>query len=292
MRIKTRAYPHPVLSPFGLKDFVKSAFQPVVEVKGTKKSYIFKAHFKTKNASLLALVADRRAQCAVHIECPQTRYRSLFTSFTDEFEFEIDSSMIAGSVDVCSFLLAAAPIAAYTNTAFHPDYAGLSFEVGSGDTLAVGDEREFIAEKKSDPLRTLPSIFSIQASPLPDAAPIDTQGNKIAILLSEKNYEAYRALRADLSLASVLGAAIVAPALAAVIEQMRTAADPDASESMAPRHWFGVLERRLLQIGIRARDPESFREPSMKIANQLIGQPLEPGLASLLKASQAAGQED
>ena len=294
MRLRERAYPHPVLSPWGAKDFVRSAFQPVVEVTDTKDAYAFTARFTINNPSLLALIAEKRARYAVHVECPQTRYRGLFSSEKAPFSFDIHSSLIAGSVDVCSFVLAASPIEQYTNSAFHPDYAGLSFEIASGDTLAVGDEREFIAEKKDDPLRTVPSIFSIQPNPNPDAGPIDIDigGNKIAVLLSRRNHDAYRALRQNPAYVPVLGAAIVAPALAAVLEQMRAVGDGEAAGDMAGRHWFGVLTRRLRTLGFDAANLDGSGETSMAIANKVVGRPLDACLESLLKLTQEAEEED
>ncbi len=292
MRIRERAYPHPVLSPWGDKDFIRSAFQPSVEVKGAKDAYSFRAKFKINNQSLRTLVEERRARYAVHVECPQTRYRCLFPSEQPEFKFEIRSSMIAGSVDVCSFLLAAEPIEHYVNTSLHPDYDGLSFEIAAGDTLAVGDEREFIAEKKDDPLRTVPSIFSIQPNSKPDAEPIDieTGGNKIVVLLSKKNHDAYRELRQNHTYDPVLNAAIVAPALAAVIEQMRASTDGEDGD-IAGRHWFGVLTRRMNELGIDPRDLESLSETSMAVANRIIGQPLDACLSSLVSAAKDAEED-
>src|SRR5579875_258765 len=218
MQIKPRSYPYPVLSHFG-DDVINSVFQPVVTVSGSKNSYSFNAIFKTNNSDLLQLVAKKAAKYAVHVECVQTRYRNIFTSGEEKFSFEIPSGLLDGRVEVCSFILAAKPLEKYKNANFHPDYAKLSFRIGKGDTLAVGHDREFTAEKKDDPLRKIPSIFSIV--PNEDAnAPgmdIDTSGAKVVVKLSKTNFDAYRALKADQSLHPLLSVSMIVPALVAVI---------------------------------------------------------------------------
>jgi hypothetical protein len=177
MQIKPRSYPHPVLAHFG-DDIVNSIFMPVVTVKGNKTAYAFDAVFKTNNADLLKLVEQKKARYAVHVECTQTRYRNIFKSETDKFTFDIPANMLDGRVEVTSFILASKPLEKYRNDCFHPDYTKLTFRVRKGDTLAVGHDREFTAEKKSDPLRKVPSIFSIVPSDETDATgmDIDTSG--------------------------------------------------------------------------------------------------------------------
>src|SRR3954452_9823142 len=105
MQIKPRSYPHPVLSHFG-DDILATVFMPVVPVKGAKNAYVFDAIFKTNNEDLLSLVEQKKAQYAVHVECNQTRYRSIFTGTDERFSFEIPASMLDGRVEVCSFILA------------------------------------------------------------------------------------------------------------------------------------------------------------------------------------------
>jgi hypothetical protein len=148
MQVKPRSYPHPVLSHFG-DDIVGSIFQPVVKVEVTKNAYQLSAVFKTNNDDLIELVKSKKAFYAVHVECLQTRYREIFTTATDTLVFEVPSGQIEGRVEVCSFILAAQPIKSYRNSGFHDDYAKLSFTVRKGDTLAVGQDREFTAEKKA-----------------------------------------------------------------------------------------------------------------------------------------------
>lgn len=282
MQIKPRSYPHPVLSPFG-DDVINSVFQPVVTVKGNKNAYAFDAVFKTNNTDLIALIQQKKARFAVHIECLQTRYRNIFTSDKDKFSFDIASGMLDGRVEVCSFILADTSLDEYRNERFHPDYAKLTFRVQKGDTLAVGDDREFLAEKKNDPLRKVPSIFSIVPSDDKNATgmDIDTSGAKVIVSLARGNYDAYNSLKVDQSLQPLLSAVVIVPALVNVIEEIRNIASEQGLDAYAERRWFMVICRRLREIGIEPYNPDSFVDSSLRIAHELLGQPLNTSLVAL-----------
>ena len=227
--------------------------------------------------------AGKKARYAVHIECTQTRYRNIFKSDVEKFSFEVPAGLLDGRVEVTSFILATKPMEKYRNDCFHPDYTKLTFRVRKGDTLAVGHDREFTAEKKSDPLRKVPSIFSIVASDATDATgmDIDTGGDKVRVTLSRPNFDAYTSLKADQSLHPMLAAAVIVPALVTVIDEVRRAADENGIDGLAERRWFMVVARRLREIGIDPQNAETFVESSLRIAHELVGQPLSASLEGL-----------
>ena len=287
MQVKPRSYPHPVLSHFG-DDIVDSVFQPVITVQGAKNVYAFEAIFKTNNDDLLHLVETKKALYAVHVECLQTRYRDIFTSTAEKFSFEIPAGQLDGRVEVCSFILAAQTMNSYQNSGFHTDYAKLTFRVRKGDTLAVGQDREFTADKKSDPLRKVPSIFSIVPNDEPEATgiDIDTGGAKVILRLSKKNFEAYATLKQSQALHPILSATVVLPALVAVIDEIRQAAKDGEIDAYAERRWFIVIARRLRQIAIAPENADTFVDSSLKIAHELVGEPVNGSLEGLINMEQ------
>ncbi len=281
MEISSRAYPHPVLSHFG-DDITDSVFQGVVEGKTSKTSYVFNATFKTNNDDLLTLVEQKKAEYAVHVECNSTRFRQIFTSNTEKFTFEVPAHMIDGKVQICSLILAAKPLSKYKNSNFHPDYGKLTFNVRKGDTLAVGHDRTFTADKKTDPLRKVASIFSIVQDEKPDAKPmdIDTGNSKVLIKLSKENFDSYMVLKHTAEYRPVLNSSIVLPALVSVIEQVRSAG-PEGLEAMSELRWFIVVSRRLRDQGIDVEKAETFVDSSLKVAHALLGEPLTSALNGL-----------
>jgi hypothetical protein len=191
--------------------------------------------------------------------------------------------MLDGRVEVCSFILAAKPMDKYKNADFHPDYAKLTFRVRRADTLAVGHDREFPADKEDDPLRKVPSIFSIVQNDAPDATgmDIDLGGAKIRVSLSKPNFDAYMLLRQSQSLHPVLAASVIVPALVDVIETIRRASIEKALGEYAERRWYIVLAKRLRQANIEPEDPDSFNDSSLKTAHVLLGQPVSASLEAL-----------
>ncbi len=282
MEINARAYPHPVLSHFG-DDIINSVFQGVVEGKGSKNSYIFNATFKTNNDDLLTLVQQKNAMYAVHVECNSTRYRTIFFSGEEKFTFEIPAYLIDGKVQLCSLIVAAKPLPKYVNSHFHPDYGKLAFAVRKGDTLAVGHDRTFTADKKNDPLRRVASIFSIVQNDKSDATAIDIDPSnaKVVIKLSKENFDSYMILKHDVAYRPVLNSAIVLPALVDVIDRVRFAPSEQALESYSESRWFIVISRRLRDLGVDVYKSDSFVDSSVKIAHKLLGEPLTSALNGL-----------
>jgi hypothetical protein len=284
MQINPRAYPHPVLSHWG-DDITNSAFQGVVSPgKGAKNAYIFEAVFKTSNEDLRKLVEQKKAMYAVHVECTSTRYRSIFKSQEEKFSFEINSSLIDGKVDVCSFILASKPIEKYKNANFHPDYGKSAFRVSRGDTLAVAHDQIIEATKKNDPLRKISSIFSVVQNDDDTATSMDinTGGPKVLVSLSKPNFESYLSLRHSTAYHPVLLGSIIVPALVEVLERIRRTALERGLDAFAEYRWFMVIDRKLREKNIRlAEDPESFADSSLKVAHELLGQPLTLSLSGL-----------
>lgn len=291
MLVRPRSYPHPVLSHFG-DDVLDSAFQCTVAVQGTQTSYAAKVTARTSNKGIQDLVRAGRAEYAVHLECPATRYRGLFSSTDETFQFEVPATLVDGRVEVCSFILAKADIASYRNDRFHPDYDQLSFSVRRGDVLAVGLDQAFTADKHVDPLRRIPSIFVI----VPDedvrapAIDIDTTGHKIRVSLAQPAYEMYAFLRQSQPLHPSLNSMVIVPALVLVLEEIRTAAQ--SADGLIPyegRRWYGTLSRRLQDFRIDIRVPDSFRDSSLALAQRLIGEPLDAALTTLKSYEEETG---
>jgi hypothetical protein len=283
MQINPRAYPHPVLAHWG-DDIISSTFQGVVRAKGAKNAYVFDAVFKTNNADLLELVKQKKAIYAVHVECTSTRYRNIFKSREEQFSFEIGSGLIDGKVEVCSFILASKPIEKYKNASFHSDYGKAVFRVSNGDTLAVAHDQIIEATKKNDPLRKVSSIFSVLQNDDEKATSmdIDMGGPKVVIRLSKPNFDSYLSLRHSAAYHPFLIGSIIVPALVEVLERMRRAALEGGLESFTDFRWFMVVDRKLREKNIHlAEDPESFGDSSLKVAHELLGQPLTLSLSGL-----------
>ena len=261
-----------------------SAIQSTVVVRGTKTAYTFDVTIKAGNRDLEDLVAEGTAQYAVHVECATTRYRGIFSSGEGQFKFDIPGSMIDGRVELCSFILAKSVLPKYRNKGFHSDYESLTFFVNKGDALAVAPDQVFSAEKDIDPLKRIPSIFSIVPNEADGPPPVDinTSGTKIIVSLAPDNYKAYAFLRQSQPMHSVLNSMIIIPALISVLEDVkRAAANPDELAALESRRWYRALSRRLKEFGVSPEEEGSFVESSIALAHRLVGSPISEGLQTL-----------
>jgi hypothetical protein len=148
----------------------------------------------------------------------------------------------------------------------------------------VAADHTFTAEKKTDPLRKIPSIFVIVPNEADDAPAMDinTLGPKIRVSLSRPNYEAYSFLRQAQPLRGSLNSMVIVPALVAVLEEIKRAANSgDGLVDFESRRWYSTLARRLKEMGIDPADPDSFTESSPALAHRLIGEPLSDGFKNL-----------
>lgn len=273
MQIKPRLYPHPVLAWFS-DDYRAAMFQPAFEPSGNKGFYKIQMTCKTSSRSLNRLVADKQAAYAVHIECPATRYRALFTSTDQSFEIDIPVADIDGKVEVCRLIVASQEINNYASDEFHPDFTGRSFNLMRGDVLAVAEDITFYADKKADELAKLPSIFSIRRASESDAPPlnVDLMGDRIAVYLSPSTHDKFTSLNSDELLRSTLSASVLVPALVLALEKMMR---PEDRETLVDLRWYRTVAKKLKDIGINVDGlSEDGGESSLVLSNKLIGDPL------------------
>ncbi|WP_155628636.1 hypothetical protein [Burkholderia stagnalis] len=272
MQIKPRLYPHPVLAWFS-DDYRAAMFQPAFEVSGNKAFYKIQLTCRTSSRSLNRLIAEKQAAYAIHIECPATRYRALFTSTDQTFEIDIPVADIDGKVEVCRLIVASQEINNYASDEFHSDFTGRSFNLMRGDVLAVAEDITFYADKKSDELAKLPSIFSIRRASESDAPPlnVDLMGDRIAVYLSPSTHDKFTALNSDELLRSTLSVSVLIPALVLALERMTR---PEDCETLVDLRWYRTVAKKLKDIGINADSLAESGESSLVLSNKLIGDPL------------------
>lgn len=294
MQVNYRAYPHPVLSYFS-DDYVRCLYQTNILTTVSRSGYVFSVMSKTSSSSLNQLLASGEATHAVHIECAATRFRQLFTSQTDAFSIEVANGLLEGRVYICSFIVAAKDIEFYSSTEFHADFGGRGFSIKKGDVLAVDKDRNFAAENEYDPLRKLPSIFTIVPS-LVEGAPaidVDSDNHKVVIRLSHEVHEIYKKLSADSAMAHILSSMVVVPALISLLETMTQAFASGDTSDLEARRWYRVLLTKLKDIGYPIEESvEGFSDSTLVIAQKLIGQPLLLGVRGLKNLIDDSGDEE
>ncbi|MEC0269718.1 hypothetical protein [Paenibacillus anseongense] len=276
MQISYRQFPHPVLSFFS-DDVQDVDFQTSLKNTKTQNTYIFEASCFTSSDDLNGYLAERKACFAFHFECSSTRYRRMFTSYEEMFSFEIQADELEGKVQICAFILAAEDIERYSLSEFHEDYEGHSFSINKGDVLAIDTERTFFADKEVDPLKRIPSIFSVVPSHDEDALPLDfdSSGNKVIIKLSNDNFDKYKYLSVSQHLQPLLLSLVILPVLVSLLEMIKDSEDSYEYEDF---RWYQVIRAKLKSMNI---DLVNCNESMVVVGQKLVGDPVTLSLDAL-----------
>jgi hypothetical protein len=275
MKIKYKHFPHPVLADF-INDFENGSFNSKIEINTNKENYKFKVEFDLNDYDLERYLERNELGFAVHIECPFTSYRNLKVSDENFLDFNISAELLEGKVEVVSLIISKKDIKNYFSDNFSDFFKGFSFDVYKGDILGVGEQLTFNAEKESDSIRNISSIFAVEASEEsdPSALDIDLGGNKILIYLEKEYFEKFKNLNKNQNLNSVFASLIVTPVLVEIIEKFKNDGGEKRRESERYR-WFRILNKKFNDIGIDLKRPEDIEENSVSIAQKLIDRHLE-----------------
>ena len=214
---RNRTLPHPLLSPFST-DVSPNTFtfdcQPG-DITADRDTWVIKGTIRHECPELAAHVAARSAVFGLHIECSRTFYRAWFQQTGPEVQINLPASLIRGKVELLAMCIAARDLPAYSLPGQHADYGNTTFQISSGDLLAVASEVEFDAYIDLDPIRKISSILDIKRSEDRATGPakIDFDGDHIRVELAQDDYQHYVELRADPSVRGLLSANVVFPAI-------------------------------------------------------------------------------
>lgn len=280
MQISPRQFPHPVLSHFS-DDLTDCEYQCTVKVASTSATYDFYVTAVTSSPDLKKLLDASKASHAIHLDCAKTRYRGVFKSNQKKFSFQVESKLLEGKVEISRFIVANEQIDGYTNNNFHPDYEGNKFDIKCGDILALNETLVFQADKDIDPLKNIPSIFSIKVSKAEDAPPIDiTLDTKIYIYLSEENYRKFGVIRIDPGFRPVLVQMVLVPALTHALDRIKAATEEERLGYEEMR-WYKILAKKLKEYGVDLANKVWSDDSTIVLAQKLIGEPISSSLEAL-----------
>lgn len=251
MKLSRRSYPHPVVG--NLDDVPGAAFQATVEMSADKDNIYLDANIQNSSATIRYLVETARADYAVHVECTNTLFRRAFEFREESKRIAIRADQLNDAVDVNVFAVATHDASGYVVDKAHPDYEGSAFDVKKGDIIAVGEGRVFAVESSFDVLGRIGSIMQIDVAADDGDLPmrVDFLGEKVRIILSKEDFKAYKLMRHDESLSSVLTTTIVVPALLETLYYIHNEDGNGDAETLEALRWYRVLTRRIEELGLK-----------------------------------------
>lgn len=288
-------YPHPVLNK-NTDDFNSTLayfnIQILQKVDGANYKLSFIVDLREDNLEHLLSVGA--VKFAIKIECPTTKYKTVFEFDKLVEVFTLPASYVEKKVKISTFIVAKKHLTDYSSNAFDEDYEGTTFSIFVGDILAEGPVYLMDIEKKLDSLTKIPSIFTIISNSDLSSPQIDvrTSDNKIVITLNKRNFDKYANLKQLQNqygnLAALMSSLFIVPAFVMVLEEIRRDLSvfnndheliKDYIEEKENSHrWFKVINMKLKEHLIELSDPESISDSSLVLTQKLLGNPFSTGL--------------
>lgn len=267
MKLSSRSYPYPVV---GNRDDVPGvAFQAALEMSTDKQTVYIDASVKSSSKTINDLLKKKHACFVLHVECSNTIYRRAFDFYDQDYRVAVPSELLNDLVEINVFARATRDISSYRVDRAHSDYGNVAFEIEKGDILAVGEGQVFPLDCNYDSLGRIGSIMNIQESLKDGDQPMmaNFETEKIQIILSKKDFQEYKYLKALDTVSSPLMTSIVLPVLIQAIHFASQKPDDDL-------RWVRVLTRKIESIGKKVDgDP-------LEIAQLILELPIKRTFAS------------
>lgn len=280
MNISNRLYTHPVLCE-DTNDYVNSFFQAKAsQQNSTLTNLILDFEMILENHDIRLLIQGKKAEYAIHIECPATSYRKIIHGrMKDEFSYSIPYSMLNGNVELVAFILATRDIIGFSSKDLDDDFNGIEFNMKKGDVLAYDNLPDIFIDNNFHDLTNASSIFMIYKGNSSESCPmtIEMGGDKLAVGLSPKEYNLFNTYSSKMR--KLLNTLVILPALVYVFEELRR---PNGEEEYYDKRWYVSLE-----ISYKKRKKD-FREELMceKTSLQLAQEAMELPITSALESIQ------
>lgn len=279
MDIKYKLFPYPVLGEM-YDDYKESKVMDEIRYEKIGKEIVFNLRCHTNNIELRYLIEQGKASYTFHIECPQTSFRNIVKTDKEVSDFKVNEEKICGKVQVCVFIVANTDINNYWSSDFDDDYEGTSFNIEKGNILAISNQYNLQIDKEKDDLGKVPSIFSIfkKIGKNEGAMSFELGGEKIKILLSEKDYDNYRKVAGTVKLQPVIHSMIIIPALVYVFEVLKR----EEFENYEDSRWFRAIKKTLKNNNIELSKETLDTNSSIELAQTILGMPLSRAFENIL----------
>lgn len=278
MELKYKLFPYPVLWNV-LDDYKTTHFISKINVNQTIKRIRISCEFDMDNIEIENYIKSGKAEYLVHIECPQTAYRSVIYTAENNIECEIKESDLNGKVSVCTFIVAKMHINSFNNYDFNEDYSGVTFKIEKGAILAVGGQTQIRIEKNSDELANLPSIFSIVKKDTDEriGMQVEMASDKIRICLNKEDYSSYQLICKMQGLNHTMHSSLIFPALIYVFEQLK-----HALNEYEDYRWYKSIAAVLKKYKLSLNEDLLQNKTSIELAQILLDMPTERTFNALI----------
>lgn len=284
MKYKNVSLPYPVL---GIYDDVypllgDDCIQMSDPVK-TATEYQFGIDLKQGNKDIAQLVNEGKAEYACEVTCRGTFLRRCYKSSTPHFDITLGRTEVNGRIEFQCFIATCQPIPNYSNDDFNEDYHGFTFDLETGDMLAVFPLAWLNTNVKFDKLYAAGSFMQIvEAGDGIDKTWFNLNEDRILIELPHDLFVQYQ--RIGNSFPEVIHSSLVHNALVYALSNL-------SEYQESGKLWADSLQLRLAELHVLTSELKNDMSLVYKAADMLLQDPYKRMLDSLEKIANAQNEE-
>lgn len=284
MKYKNVSLPYPVL---GIYDDVypllgDDCIQMSDPVK-TATEYQFGIDLKQGNKDIAQLVNEGKAEYACEVTCRGTFLRRCYKSSTPHFDITLGRTEVNGRIEFQCFIATCQPILNYSNDDFNEDYHGFTFDLETGDMLAVFPLAWWNTNVKFDKLYAAGSFMQIvEAGDGIDKIWFNLNEDRILIELPHDLFVQYQ--RIGNSFPEVIHSSLVHNALVYALSNL-------SEYQETGKLWADSLQLRLAELHVLTSELKNDMSLVYKAADMLLQDPYKRMLDSLEKIANTQNEE-
>ncbi|MEG1132509.1 MAG: hypothetical protein RSD77_09330 [Romboutsia sp.] len=218
MRTTYRNYPYPVLAFFN-NDYPNNSFSYEIKSNSDNNKFKIEIDFNLNCKTLNDMLTNGLACFLVHIECPKTRFRNIYTTTESRKEIFIDGGNLNNKVEVVVSVISTSKNNTFTSDEFNSIFGDNEFSIVNGDILAIAPDCVLTIEK--DETFTGSSLFNITYSDKLKVLTWEIENSSILIKLPKDTFDLYNSLKSNARARSIITNTVVVPILVEVLTSLK-----------------------------------------------------------------------
>ena len=273
-----RLYTYPILSD-GRDDYETCKFSAAINCDFNANSLLLNVNFSTDCADLKRLIGAGKAKYLLHVECPLTLYREIFSSAAENFSCNIPLNCVKRNLDCLAMIVLVEDTENFYCADWNSDFEQINFNLQQGSVLAYKNFKSLTLPDDPNIFKNVASIFSVYRLVDDNAScEIRLNNDKIKIGLAGKDYDFYRRYCSRPEMQPILNAMIIFPALVYIFDELKVDDGFERYDGMA---WFKSLTAAFKRRKLDFNDILKEENTSIKLAQEVMDSPLTKALANV-----------
>ena len=273
-----RLYTYPILSD-GRDDYETCKFSATINCDFNATDLFVNVNFSTDCADLKRLIGAGKAKYLLHVECPLTLYREIFSSADENFSCNIPLNRVKRNLDCLALIVLVEDTENFSCADWNSDFEQINFNLQHGSVLAYKNFKSLMLPDDPNIFKNVASIFSVYRL-VADNAPceVDLAHDKIKIGLASKDFDLYRRYCSRPEMQPILNAMIIFPALVYIFDELKVDGGFERYDGMA---WFKSLTAAFKRKKLDFNDILNEENTSIKLAQKVMDSPLTKALENV-----------